>query len=131
MPDIIQPGQPRRDKRSEVYRFIIRKGLNLDPPISRDLLGEPNTVVLEQPGNQPPKKVTSRKCLCCECGTVFWHHEPSVLCPDCEADLQVAMSLIEHVPNGNLPPRVSRTVGETKRVTGKGVRPRVMGDDPE
>ena len=59
-------------KRNQIYRFIIRKNLDWDPPTSREILGEPHTVKIKDAPNLPPRTVKQRKCQCCECGKVFW-----------------------------------------------------------
>lgn len=107
--------------------FHIRHGMNWDPPISREILGPPKSVKVY--GDYGAETAILRWCVCCECGHRFENHGPSVLCPRCEQELQLAMKMVEDLPNGNLPPMVTRTVGVTKVSEGKGVRPKTADRD--
>ena len=115
-------------KRSDMpIDFLIRKSRDFDPPISREVLGPPKSVKVY--GQFGVETALLRQCQCCECRRFFDNHGPSVLCPACEEQLQMAMALVEHLPEGNLPPMVSRTVGVTKVAEGKGVRPKTADRD--
>lgn len=130
-PKIIDTSKPRTPIGKP--KFIIRKSRNFDPPISREILGPPRSRFVDGPGNQPGKTVLQKQCRCCECGRVFWWHENSVLCPKCKQEIDLAMALLEEMPEGSLPRMVSRTVGSPKGTSKKSVRPRIMGerDDKE
>jgi len=120
---------PKRSKLD--IHFAIRKSHRFDPPISREILGEPNTVKIHTDDNQPPKVAVMRSCRCVECGAQFSHHEASILCPDCQEAIDLAVSLTATLPDGNLPDCLSRTVGHAKPVSSRGVRPKVLGDEPK
>ena len=128
MSKVLKPGKRPFGKRSDLpIDYLIRHTRMLNPPISREMLGPPNSVKVF--GDYGPDTVILRRCECCECRRFFDNHGPSVLCPKCEEQLQMAMAMVDHLPAGNLPPMVSRTVGVTQVAEGIGVRPKVSKHD--
>lgn len=121
---------PKHPKRSPLdIDFMVHKDArHMDPPISREILGEANTV--REEGTFGPTFHVIRTCRCVECGKGFESHQPEILCEQCmtELDLACSAALKAGASNGNLPPGMSRTVGETKKVSGTGWRPKVQGD---
>jgi len=107
---------------------IIRpRGIPKDPPISRDRLGAPGTVKVLG-GPYGPATAVLRPCFCVECRKNFASPVPSMLCPACEGGLNLACSMTDTLPEGNLPPMMTRTRGASKPVSGTGVRPKIQGD---
>ena len=129
MTDIIHPDKPKHPKRSALpIDFIVRKNaLHMDPPISREILGEANTV--KGDGMFPVTHVI-RTCVCVECGKGYEDYRASVLCEGCMTEIDIACegALKAGASNGNLPPGMTRTVGHTEVKTGTGWRPKVQGD---
>lgn len=128
MSKVLKPRKPRPPKHSDLpLAFLIRKSRDFDPPVSRELLGPPKSVKVH--GKFGVETAILRMCTCDWCGKQFENHGPSVVCEPCMAAIDFAMEKLEGVSEGNLPSLVTRTVGTSRRVEGKGVRPKTADKD--